>query len=131
MHRRDRIEKWLIYQHLLRSSTSQTSRPDGAGRLRAQQSRTQHSVKVIAEYADFTSTVYAPLRREGHIPDTKTARIEVSAPSAVCWLHKNVPNVGKCLLIIWQTFACVGTKSFYQLFFLQLLVVEFTEFGKF
>jgi hypothetical protein len=32
---------------------------------------------VIAEYADFTSTVYAPLRREGHIPDTKTARIEV------------------------------------------------------
>merc|ERR1719316_902433 len=32
---------------------------------------------VIAEYADFTSTVYAPLRREGHIPDIKTARIEV------------------------------------------------------
>merc|ERR1719498_28858 len=32
---------------------------------------------VIAEYADFTSTVYAPLRREGHIPETKTARIEV------------------------------------------------------
>merc|ERR1719214_566743 len=32
---------------------------------------------VIAEYADFTSTVYAPLRRNGFIPDTKTARIEV------------------------------------------------------
>merc|ERR1719353_2440623 len=32
---------------------------------------------VIAEYADFTSKVYAPVRRQGHVPDTKTARIEV------------------------------------------------------
>merc|ERR1719159_2259572 len=32
---------------------------------------------VIAEYADFTSQVYAPLARNGHIPDSNTARIEV------------------------------------------------------
>lgn len=32
---------------------------------------------VIAEYADFTSRVYAPVRRQGHVPDTKTAKIEV------------------------------------------------------
>mmetsp|Transcript_30461 Transcript_30461/g.87309 ORF Transcript_30461/g.87309 Transcript_30461/m.87309 type:complete len:704 (-) Transcript_30461:136-2247(-) len=32
---------------------------------------------VIAEHADFTSQVYAPLARNGHIPDYNTARIEV------------------------------------------------------
>jgi len=32
---------------------------------------------VIAEYADFTSQVYAPLARHGHVPDSNTARIEV------------------------------------------------------
>merc|ERR1719163_1674193 len=32
---------------------------------------------VIAEYADFTSKVYAPLARHGHVPDSNTARIEV------------------------------------------------------
>jgi len=32
---------------------------------------------VIAEYADFTSGVYAPLARHGHVPDSNTARIEV------------------------------------------------------
>jgi len=32
---------------------------------------------VIAEYADFTSQVYAPLARNGHVPDSNTARIEV------------------------------------------------------
>merc|ERR1719181_1026176 len=32
---------------------------------------------VIAEYADFTSQVYAPLARQGHVPDSNTARIEV------------------------------------------------------
>eukprot|EP00931_Biecheleriopsis_adriatica_P118626 TRINITY_DN93989_c0_g1_i1.p1 TRINITY_DN93989_c0_g1~~TRINITY_DN93989_c0_g1_i1.p1 ORF type:complete len:707 (-),score=201.34 TRINITY_DN93989_c0_g1_i1:155-2275(-) len=32
---------------------------------------------VIAEYADFTSQVYAPLARKGHVPDYNTARIEV------------------------------------------------------
>eukprot|EP00434_Breviolum_minutum_P014392 symbB.v1.2.012691.t1/scaffold880.1/size155533/13 len=32
---------------------------------------------VIAEYADFTSQVYAPLARNGHVPDYNTAKIEV------------------------------------------------------
>lgn len=32
---------------------------------------------VIGEYADFTSKVYAPLTRHGHIPDSSTAKIEV------------------------------------------------------
>eukprot|EP00928_Gymnodinium_smaydae_P071241 TRINITY_DN54887_c0_g1_i1.p1 TRINITY_DN54887_c0_g1~~TRINITY_DN54887_c0_g1_i1.p1 ORF type:complete len:734 (+),score=193.71 TRINITY_DN54887_c0_g1_i1:95-2203(+) len=32
---------------------------------------------VIAEHTDFTSTVYAPLARKGHVPDSNTARIEV------------------------------------------------------
>merc|ERR1719277_437478 len=32
---------------------------------------------VIADHADFTSQVYAPLARLGHIPDSNTARIEV------------------------------------------------------
>ncbi|CAJ1335719.1 unnamed protein product [Effrenium voratum] len=32
---------------------------------------------VIAEYADFTSEVYAPLARHGHVPDYNTAKIEV------------------------------------------------------
>merc|ERR1712216_14867 len=32
---------------------------------------------VIAEYADFTSQVYAPMARHGHVPDSNTARIEV------------------------------------------------------
>merc|ERR1719159_1925356 len=32
---------------------------------------------VIAEYADFSSQVYAPLARHGHVPDSNTARIEV------------------------------------------------------
>jgi len=32
---------------------------------------------VITEYADFTSHVYAPLARHGHVPDSNTARIEV------------------------------------------------------
>jgi hypothetical protein len=32
---------------------------------------------VIAEHVDFTSKVYAPLARLGHIPDSNTARIEV------------------------------------------------------
>merc|ERR1712216_611479 len=32
---------------------------------------------VISEYADFTSQVYAPLARHGHVPDSNTARIEV------------------------------------------------------
>lgn len=32
---------------------------------------------VIAEYADFTSQVYAPLARHGHVPDYNTAKIEV------------------------------------------------------
>eukprot|EP00428_Durinskia_dybowskii_P026533 CAMPEP_0170235378 /NCGR_PEP_ID=MMETSP0116_2-20130129/17435_1 /TAXON_ID=400756 /ORGANISM="Durinskia baltica, Strain CSIRO CS-38" /LENGTH=701 /DNA_ID=CAMNT_0010486173 /DNA_START=25 /DNA_END=2130 /DNA_ORIENTATION=+ len=32
---------------------------------------------VIAEHADYTSQVYAPLARLGHIPDSNTARIEV------------------------------------------------------
>jgi len=32
---------------------------------------------VIAEHADFTSQVYAPLARNGHVPDSNTARIEV------------------------------------------------------
>lgn len=32
---------------------------------------------VISEYADFTSEVYAPLARHGHVPDSNTARIEV------------------------------------------------------
>jgi len=32
---------------------------------------------VIAEYADFTSHVYAPVARVGHVPDSNTARIEV------------------------------------------------------
>eukprot|EP00927_Polykrikos_kofoidii_P056045 TRINITY_DN50229_c0_g1_i1.p1 TRINITY_DN50229_c0_g1~~TRINITY_DN50229_c0_g1_i1.p1 ORF type:complete len:703 (-),score=151.85 TRINITY_DN50229_c0_g1_i1:483-2591(-) len=32
---------------------------------------------VIAEHADFTSQVYAPLARKGYIPDSNTARIEV------------------------------------------------------
>merc|ERR1711988_1024688 len=32
---------------------------------------------VIAEYADFTSQVYAPLARHGSVPDSNTARIEV------------------------------------------------------
>jgi hypothetical protein len=32
---------------------------------------------VIAEYADFTSNVYAPMARHGHVPDSNTARIEV------------------------------------------------------
>merc|ERR1719486_1701374 len=37
---------------------------------------------VIAEYADFTSQVYAPLARHGHVPDSNTARIEVQ-PAAL------------------------------------------------
>lgn len=32
---------------------------------------------VIAEYSDFTSSVYAPLARHGHVPDYNTAKIEV------------------------------------------------------
>eukprot|EP00929_Paragymnodinium_shiwhaense_P007851 TRINITY_DN111766_c0_g1_i1.p1 TRINITY_DN111766_c0_g1~~TRINITY_DN111766_c0_g1_i1.p1 ORF type:complete len:699 (-),score=251.90 TRINITY_DN111766_c0_g1_i1:171-2267(-) len=32
---------------------------------------------VIAEHVDFTSQVYAPLGRKGHVPDSNTARIEV------------------------------------------------------
>mmetsp|Transcript_6333 Transcript_6333/g.14507 ORF Transcript_6333/g.14507 Transcript_6333/m.14507 type:complete len:703 (-) Transcript_6333:77-2185(-) len=32
---------------------------------------------VISEYADFTSEVYAPLARNGHVPDYNTAKIEV------------------------------------------------------
>jgi len=32
---------------------------------------------VIADHADFTSQVYAPLARHGHVPDSNTARIEV------------------------------------------------------
>eukprot|EP00933_Yihiella_yeosuensis_P002210 TRINITY_DN10365_c0_g1_i1.p1 TRINITY_DN10365_c0_g1~~TRINITY_DN10365_c0_g1_i1.p1 ORF type:complete len:706 (+),score=174.39 TRINITY_DN10365_c0_g1_i1:134-2251(+) len=32
---------------------------------------------VISDYADFTSHVYAPLARHGHVPDYNTARIEV------------------------------------------------------
>lgn len=32
---------------------------------------------VIADHADFTSQVYAPLARRGHVPDANTARIEV------------------------------------------------------
>eukprot|EP00405_Crypthecodinium_cohnii_P019633 CAMPEP_0206472270 /NCGR_PEP_ID=MMETSP0324_2-20121206/32088_1 /ASSEMBLY_ACC=CAM_ASM_000836 /TAXON_ID=2866 /ORGANISM="Crypthecodinium cohnii, Strain Seligo" /LENGTH=702 /DNA_ID=CAMNT_0053946813 /DNA_START=21 /DNA_END=2129 /DNA_ORIENTATION=- len=32
---------------------------------------------VITEHADFTSQVYAPLARTGHVPDYNTARIEV------------------------------------------------------
>jgi hypothetical protein len=51
---------------------------------------------VIAEYADFTSTVYAPLLREGNIPDTKTARIEVqpadlSSYAGLVQLEKSLP----------------------------------------
>lgn len=32
---------------------------------------------VIADHADFTSQVYAPLARLGHVPDSNTAKIEV------------------------------------------------------
>jgi len=32
---------------------------------------------VIAEYANFTSEVYAPLKRHGHVPDSNTAKIDV------------------------------------------------------
>merc|ERR550514_2598668 len=32
---------------------------------------------VIGQYADFTSRVYAPLARDGHVPDSNTAKIEV------------------------------------------------------
>jgi len=35
---------------------------------------------VIAEYADFTSKVYAPLARHGHVPDSSTAKMEISPP---------------------------------------------------
>eukprot|EP00416_Gambierdiscus_australes_P040053 CAMPEP_0171104936 /NCGR_PEP_ID=MMETSP0766_2-20121228/61627_1 /TAXON_ID=439317 /ORGANISM="Gambierdiscus australes, Strain CAWD 149" /LENGTH=703 /DNA_ID=CAMNT_0011565655 /DNA_START=84 /DNA_END=2195 /DNA_ORIENTATION=+ len=39
--------------------------------------RTSTKRDVIAEYADFTSQVYAPLTRHGHVPDSNTAKIEV------------------------------------------------------
>mmetsp|Transcript_28860 Transcript_28860/g.65224 ORF Transcript_28860/g.65224 Transcript_28860/m.65224 type:complete len:707 (-) Transcript_28860:117-2237(-) len=39
--------------------------------------KTTRKRDVIAEYADFTSQVYAPLARHGHIPDSNTAKIEV------------------------------------------------------
>lgn len=46
---------------------------------RARQAAEQPTRKrdVIAEYADFTSQVYAPLARTGHVPDYNTAKIEV------------------------------------------------------
>merc|ERR1719471_31842 len=34
--------------------------------------RTTRKRDVIAEYADFTSQVYAPLARNGHVPDSNT-----------------------------------------------------------
>jgi hypothetical protein len=40
---------------------------------------------VIADYADFTSKVYAPLARNGHIPDSNTARIEVQPADLVTY----------------------------------------------
>merc|ERR1712151_919599 len=48
------------------------------GQKERQKSETRSTKRdVIAEYADFTSQVYAPLARHGHIPDSNTARIEV------------------------------------------------------
>lgn len=54
---------------------------------------------VISEYADFTSQVYAPLARKGHVPDYNTARIEVqptdlSSFPGLCQLEQSLhPNV--------------------------------------
>mmetsp|Transcript_53234 Transcript_53234/g.158697 ORF Transcript_53234/g.158697 Transcript_53234/m.158697 type:complete len:703 (-) Transcript_53234:118-2226(-) len=51
--------------------------------LRKMQKERQNAEKssrkrdVIAEYADCASQVYAPLARNGHVPDSKTAKIEV------------------------------------------------------
>mmetsp|Transcript_42229 Transcript_42229/g.99140 ORF Transcript_42229/g.99140 Transcript_42229/m.99140 type:complete len:706 (-) Transcript_42229:100-2217(-) len=44
-------------------------------RQQAEQKKTKRD--VIADHADFTSEVYAPLARNGHIPDSNTAKIEV------------------------------------------------------
>merc|ERR1719230_1438214 len=41
------------------------------------QIRPKQKRDVIGQYADFTSKVYAPLMRDGHIPDSNTAKIEV------------------------------------------------------
>mmetsp|Transcript_25108 Transcript_25108/g.78157 ORF Transcript_25108/g.78157 Transcript_25108/m.78157 type:complete len:705 (+) Transcript_25108:91-2205(+) len=51
--------------------------------LRKMQKERQNAEKtstkrdVISEYADCASQVYAPLARHGHVPDSKTAKIEV------------------------------------------------------
>jgi len=47
------------------------------GKARKESETTSKKRDVIAEYADFTSQVYAPLARNGHVPDSNTARIEV------------------------------------------------------
>mmetsp|Transcript_6427 Transcript_6427/g.15588 ORF Transcript_6427/g.15588 Transcript_6427/m.15588 type:complete len:704 (+) Transcript_6427:137-2248(+) len=44
-------------------------------RQQAEEKKTKRD--VIADHADFTSEVYAPLMRNGHIPDSNTAKIEV------------------------------------------------------
>mmetsp|Transcript_51622 Transcript_51622/g.102568 ORF Transcript_51622/g.102568 Transcript_51622/m.102568 type:complete len:703 (-) Transcript_51622:87-2195(-) len=46
-------------------------------KARQEGEKTSRKRDVIAEYADFTSQVYAPLARQGHIPDSRTAKIEV------------------------------------------------------
>jgi len=46
-------------------------------RQRAEQTQTAKKRDVISEYANFTSQVYAPLARKGHVPDYNTAKIEV------------------------------------------------------
>merc|ERR1719343_1066308 len=44
---------------------------------RARMEQISHKRDIIAEYADFTSQVYAPVARLGHVPDSNTAKIEV------------------------------------------------------
>jgi hypothetical protein len=49
-------------------------------KMQKEKTAAEHPVKkrdVIADYADFTSHVYAPLARQGNVPDYNTAKIEV------------------------------------------------------
>lgn len=60
-------------------ATLQRRRVKVLRKMQQQQGAGQTKTKrdVIEEYADFTSEVYAPKARNGHVPDSNTARIEV------------------------------------------------------